>query len=103
MTKENMTATERFIRDAIEGGYIIDYGSPEYRDCNASTLLDPAAWKAVGKVREWSDAMPSGRKCDDPSRVQEQFLQPGWLWRMHRLIDALAADEPIEEYLATIV
>lgn len=46
-------------------------------------LLDPEAWKAVGKVDVW-------------------FEQYDWSWHMHRMIDALAEGKTIEQYLLTL-
>lgn len=69
-----MTATETFIRDAIEGRYrgfpkdtkVIEMDASFVTLARPSSevavtisiheiLLDPEAWKAVGKVRGWDD------------------------------------------------
>lgn len=49
-------------------------------------LLDPLAWKAVGKVEGW---------WDNP---------PEYVWRtnMHRMIDALAEGKTIEQFISTL-
>lgn len=122
-----MTATEQFIRDAIEGGWAGDVWMLSHRKTEGvevvpndgyslvfydelqtyvqAILLDPAAWRAVGKVRGW--AFTERRQCGgyNTSRetkrgleVQEQCSH----CQMHRLIDALAEEKSVEEYLATI-
>lgn len=57
-------------------------------------LLDPEAWKAVGKVEGWATVESSyyddGATCDM------------WLHEMHRLIDTLATGGTIESYLETL-
>lgn len=59
-----MTATIKFITDAVAGGY-----KPEHYICShceemmmscdklevEKALLDPACWQAVGKTRGWKD------------------------------------------------
>ena len=43
-----MTATEQFIKDAVEGGFELDDN-----DTVATALLMPETWQAVGKTRGW--------------------------------------------------
>lgn len=118
------TATQTFIEKAIEGGWmkgtelqsIAEYdgsymryhiffydseGDKWHRDLS-SIVLDRDAWMAIGRVMLWPDVMPGGRTCEDPSEVQSRFMQPGWYWNMHRMIDALAEGKTIEEYLQTL-
>ena len=88
-----MTATQKFIEDAIEGGWFKHEDLPPvdvyaYRYFPSSFLLDPAAWQAVGNVRGWGPppSVYAGR----------------WVQNMHGLIDALAEGKSIEDYLSTI-
>ena len=97
-----MTATKKFIKDAIKGGWIVATINPETHNAKAMTkdwvfdpyepmpveqiLLDPKAWSAVGKVRGWGD------KHDYPDRVYEAwdtfFYQ---LYNGYSIEEALAA------------
>lgn len=65
-----MTTTQQFIEDAIKGGWSepnVHLYDDQYvhhaHMCVA--LLDPLAWKAVGKTRGWEDGYPD--------RVYEAF------------------------------
>lgn len=108
-----MTATQRFIEKAIEGGWVPkDWNYPTiiFDDVSNSgrvfmvsnehgengswweyaievCFLDPEAWKAVGKVEGWDDGP----------------LEEVWLDAMNGMIYALAERKTIEEYLETIV
>lgn len=55
-------------------------------------LLDPLAWKAVGKVEGWRIK----------GEWETNFGVDGWLENMHRMIDALAEGKSIEDYLKTL-
>ncbi len=92
-----MTATTRFIEDAIKGGWDRDEirwyfdengGWDEVPDL---VFLDPLAWQAVGKTRGWTEDLPSGK----PSTI-------GWQHEWHRFIDALADGKDIEKALQVI-
>lgn len=83
-------------------------------------FLDPLAWQAVGKVEGWdrlfcmssfgtngeidTDNAGSydydGISADDHSLPVEPT--PEWLFRMHRMIDALAEGKTIEQYLENL-
>lgn len=110
--------TKTFIEKAIEGGWEarsniyfkgMFEGFPTFRvNLRAleapreiqipiqTILLDPEAWKAVGKVEGWGNS------------------HKGWLWYKnemkmvayvvywHRMIDALAEGKTIEQYLETL-
>lgn len=91
-----MTATEQFIIDAIEGGWSAMSFYERFNSVSGdnTVFLDPLAWKAVGKVREWNSADMSGQEYMD--KDQEWFLN------MRRMIDALAEGKSIEEFLATL-
>lgn len=119
-----MNATERFIRDAIEGGWAekrsrviwknpritvelpdiqVHEGNVTFYSTTEKVMLDPAAWQAVGKVRSWDNkfATSSGRIVP-VYPGQENQVRPLWLHKMHGLIDALCDGKSIEEYLAAI-
>lgn len=110
------TPIQRFIEKAIEGGWKFD----EHEDTVAAMLLDPEAWKAVGKVAGWNgkpcncggkivDSSGLGKshfpyQCQDCSSYLLAMEWEGtWRYRMHGMIDALADGRSIEEYLAEIV
>lgn len=89
-----MSATEQFIKDAIEGGYEHPK-TVKYEDAElALTMLDPRFWQAVGKVRGW----------DGCSANHGEYWEgkPHWLYEMHRMIDALAEGKSIEEFLQAL-
>lgn len=90
---------QKFIDKAIEGGWTDAFmrANPhmekEYLHENyvarlardiERVLLDPEAWKAMGKVEGWGP----------PLKV--------WLMCMHGMIDALAEGKTIEQYLETL-
>lgn len=104
-----MTATQRFIEKALEGGWD-DYlrncswslsgtevwadngnGIPARYTSLNEMLLNPAAWQAVGKVEGWGDFL------------DQTDGMPAWKARMHWMIDALAEGKDIESYLSEIV
>lgn len=69
-------------------------------------LLDPEAWKAVGKVEGWHGYCYA---CDEIWDDGEHYCGPdgvvgigmdGHIYRMHGLIDHLAEGGTIESYLA---
>lgn len=103
-----MTATTRFIEDAIKGEYngtsLVrkgcwtgintwrhNLGSMNDELHFMAMLLDTLAWQAVGKTRGWTEDLPSGK----PSTI-------GWQHEWHRFIDALADGKDIEEALQAI-
>jgi hypothetical protein len=55
-------------------------------------ILDPEAWKAVGKVEGWGTE-PSGSIYQGEEK---------WFRHMHRMIDALAEGKTIEQFIATL-
>ena len=88
-----MRATQRFIEDAIKGGWWkLDYDTEpvdaeNYRFFLSSPLLDPLAWQAVGKTRGWK---------------YKSYKEYEWQWQheWHRFIDHLADGLSIEEALS---
>lgn len=104
-----MRHTEKFIQDAIEGGWFLNFytgkslwnkGRP-WKLKKAirpmvleKVMLDPLAWQAVGKVRGW-------KEVKYPRSGDFSYFGT-WLQYMHGLIYALADGKTIEYYLATI-
>lgn len=106
-----------FIEKAIEGGYEwtdkpLPYplvlklkvfrasfkGAAKERITNRA-LLNPDAWRAVGKVEGWE------AKCSfKPNSAVGDLTEchDGWLLNMHRMIDALAEGKTTEQYLETL-
>lgn len=107
-----MTATQRFIEKAEKGGFDL---SPHYlfadgtRYDHSGILLKPEAWKAVGKVEGWKASCVGcgARNIKDCPCPDVGGFPPNtddtWFVNMHRMIDALASGQSVEEYLATIV
>lgn len=115
---------QAFIEKAIKGGWKL---APYYRGKKLTRediirvaqfqleqygkheiLLDPDAWRAVGKVEGWNDAeekrkYPMYRKHPDGAvTLEENQEAPDWLIAMHRMIDSLAGGKSIDEYLETL-
>lgn len=80
---------QTFIEKAIEGGWKPSaswFGDvPVDSDGYHTVLLNPLAWKAVGKVEGWV--------WNDEKR------NAGYIYNMHRMIDALAEGKTIEQFL----
>lgn len=107
-----------FIEKAIEGGWRNPRGYVDSQfiidmDEVPHILLDPLAWKAVGKVDGWKPISEcdycggSGRCPDAPEPCAfcegtgtDQSIT--WLSQMHRMIDTLADGKTIEQYLETL-
>jgi hypothetical protein len=97
-----MTATQKFIEDAIKGGW------QEYKTGNNTigyytntvalykVLLDPLAWQAVGKTRGWEPYAPYDLTAGEQEYIGE------WLERQHAFIDHLADGKTIEDALVAI-
>ncbi len=105
---KNMTI-KQFIETAIEGGYTnnwfqdlkVDeqqevFGTAEdiWKMC-PNIFLDPEAWKAVGKVKQWDDVSDCVA-CDYPGW---QLSVPA---KMHGMIKALLKGQTLEEYIETL-
>lgn len=59
-------------------------------------LMNPLAWKAVGKTME---------KWNDIEAQRQDYWEPyesGHEWHMHRMIDALCEGKSITEFLETL-
>lgn len=73
-------------------------------------LLDPEAWKAVGKVEGWKMRCYICKGTQEDGHVpicskigwSEVADKDHWRDRMHRMIDALAEGKTIEQYLETL-
>lgn len=101
---------EQFVKKAIEGQEgnlpkhtvvranrywveLLDANGTPYTQSLDTWLLDPEAWKAVGKVEGWEE--------------QGGFLYPNlngtrWQHEMHRMVDALAEGKTIEQFLSEL-
>lgn len=87
---------QSFIEKAVAGGWTskvyeaeAEMGLVNYE----AVLLDPEAWKAVGKVEGWLADV----SCADDCREHQE-----WFDKMHRMIDAIAEGKTIEQYLETL-
>ncbi len=96
---------QQFIEKAIEGGWDVSRADVRIRgDIHDASyeraLLDPEAWKAVGKVEGWKPFSD----MEDAIMFQRGVVLPldRWLWNMHRMLDALAEGKTIEQYLETL-
>lgn len=85
---------EQFIEKAIQGGWKPEHLSRDRTlmrmKAFQAAILDPSAWKAVGKVKE-----SEGRL--DPSYASKWAKEA-----MHRMIDFLAEGKTLEEYISTL-
>ncbi len=104
-----------FIEEAIEGGWksntfkelkfiqfwgneiVLNYTGEdgnrhEWKYNYSAILLDPEAWKAVGKTERWGGT----------DRNEQGGLSRSWFIKMKKMIDALAEGKTIEQYLETL-
>jgi hypothetical protein len=115
---------QEFITKAIEGGwklpnpfptgelfYETPPGSPfQIRAMpHYSELLDPEAWKAVGKVEGWGRTLRLSYEgyCFDPEgnthgEVDDAYEIDEATYHMHRLIDHLASGGSIESFFESL-
>jgi len=109
---------EKFIRLAIEGGWDRDsvfnntFLQAGYRPIQIdSILLDPEAWKAVGKSMRWSeevcpmcgnDNVPDLHCEECGHHVGDKIWTPEELFKQHQMIDHLAQGKDIESYLNSL-
>lgn len=109
-----MTATQRFIEKAIEGGWKPNRYTKEqwerikhlYPESGISEWqLDPLAWKAVGKVLGWEDSLWVGQMSQLVGEKLEthKWEVPQWQYQMHRMLDALAEGKTPNQYLESIM
>ena len=115
-----MTATQKFIEDAIRGGWRGLFMDDDGITVDAMSgiawgrtqtglgrhlplaviLLDPLAWQAVGQTRGWrtlkedTNGLPEGH----PKRI----FNNGWRGQWMRFIDALADGDTIDEALSAL-
>lgn len=86
-----MKAIRRYIKDAKTGGSMFaDVISEDYPFSDGDVyklLLDPLAWQAVGKTRDWS---------------KYEYSIPFWREAMHMFIDLLADGDSVEEALQAL-
>jgi hypothetical protein len=123
---------QTFIEKAIEGGWSVwdtiraphtsseKFDSPRCGDCFCQAftlhthvnldektyeiLLDPEAWKAVGKVSGWNENYDFTDIIEDGIGYKFGYdtKMPTWECMMHRMIDSLAEGKSIEFYLETL-
>lgn len=100
----------QFIEKAIEGGWkpnklnsafaweekSVTHG---FQIDKRDAILDPEAWKAVGRVKAWSKKDYGTISVFD---FKFPMVTDEWLYNMHRMIDALVEGKSIEQYLETI-
>lgn len=112
-----MKSTQQFIEDAIAGGWkrtfntsvLVTYDN-SFSDDICRMLLDPLAWQAVAKTREWKndkvglDYWYFNRYDGERVKHQTITVQDGgdWWMNMHRFTSYLAEGKTIEEALQSI-
>lgn len=115
-----MNETKQFIEDAVNGGWRtypslalgkmkLDKSGLFYTAGTVSKtvheiLLDPLAWKAVGRTNGWSSFSTHEHSTYEPCNgfCTEYLKQTGWKAYWHRFIDHLADGKSIEEALSAI-
>lgn len=99
-----MLNTLKWMTDAREGGYkfqyyICDHCEELMMSCDKveveKALLDPKAWQAVSKTRDWNQ----GNYEDCPS-CEGSEMAVDWRYYMHHFIENLAMGKSIEEALS---
>jgi len=103
-----MTNSHRFVERAVEGGYGDGWSGPSDEINTYFVLLDPEAWKAVGRATGWSKTTGSGcgKEYFDAGRYAcecPNWSQDTWLHNWHRFIDALAEGKTVDESLEEIL
>ena len=98
-TKTMKTPTQQFMETARKGGIEIpiNWNEPHIRDGHiARTLINPKAWKAVGKELGWN-------KKDNPYYAGYEWSQYAWENNIHRFLDHLIEGKTIDDSLADIL
>lgn len=92
---------EQFIETAIEGGYN-NISAPELilpKSLHMLALnrlvLDPKAWKAVGKVKGWDGGHECG-SCEYPGFMEDPE------WHMCQMVSALCKGQTLETYIESL-
>jgi len=99
---KNFMNAEDFREKAKKGGWKETPGawetSQEAED--ALMLLDPKAWRAVGKIERWKKMVDSDLFFSPAKK--ERVIVDGYKHRMHEMIDALDDGKTPEEFLKTL-
>ncbi len=107
---------QQFIEKAIEAGYTCPENCSVWIKTDGTTngvmhvahlaailsdvLLDPLAWKAVGKVEGWGVHVIAMAVIETGNTNVGSV--PTWKRNMHAMIDALADGKTIEEFISTL-
>ena len=96
---------KQFVQTAFEGGWTPKWLSDESFNLkddgylpyyiNSRILLDPEAWRAVDKVKQWDD-VPDCAACDYPGWQNSMHA------KMHGMIKAVIEGKTLEEYIETL-
>ena len=107
------SGTEKFIKTAIEGGWKFNHKQYDWceniNDCPELILLDPEAWKAVGKVMGWREWLCSCGKHYDKSgaikcpKCKKLGANHSFEKYMHQMIDVIAQGGDIDTYLLDLL
>lgn len=92
---------QEFIECCIEGGYKFPRKSVftlNNGDVIAveSFILNPKAWEAVAKVKDWRNDEGECGACEYPNSMEGPEVY------MYRMIKALCNGSTLEEYIATL-
>lgn len=106
---------KQFIESAIEGGWVNNFINPKspvemmylLAEHKYQMFLDPKAWKAVGKVKGWSDRTSRVCVCGMCRIPDEQLERLIWASQMaehhmHMMVMNLFMGVTLEEYIATL-
>jgi len=103
---------KQFIEKAIKGGYIgvnpsgkLGHWSgsetPNFEENIKAVLLDPLAWKAVGKIEGWEEKIKEYTWSNKAGNTR-QVEASEWQNLMYWMIDYLTEGKTIEEFLETL-
>lgn len=96
---------QEFIESAVEGGYpdpkpfmSTFIGIPPELMLMALNImvLDPRAWKAVGKAKGWNEGN------NQPEIHHDAYAEYFWQSAMYAMIHAIINGSTLEEYIATL-
>lgn len=59
-------------------------------------LLDPEAWKAVGRSKGWKQGYAPDLECKEYEMAEE------WQFKMYMMLSELIKGKNLEEYIATL-
>lgn len=87
----------------LDGKVTLDEGNSMGFTTTHQILLDPEAWRAVGKVEGWEKKNPArGWEYEEMSNGAIVGLLDAWECNMHSFMQALIEGKTAQQYLSTL-